>query len=113
MPCDDNCPDTKNPYACGGWQALTRTILVMPNQYGVKCPDLSRKRKCNQYKCPVDCVLSKWSGWGLYSKACEGGAQGRTRNIVTKPKNGGMACNSLAESAPCNTGSCDRNCKLK
>merc|ERR1719238_841929 len=111
--CDDECPDKTNPYGCGGWQTLTRTILVKPNEFGVKCPELARKRKCNQFKCPVDCVMSKWSGWSKCSKACEGGTKGRTRSILTKPKNGGMSCNTAQESRACNTGSCDRNCKLK
>jgi hypothetical protein len=38
---------------------------------------------------------------------------GRTRSILTKPKNGGMACNTAQESKACNVGSCDRNCRLK
>merc|ERR1719327_2540268 len=52
LPCDDGCPDKKNPYGCGGWQTLTRSILVRANEFGVKCPGLQRKRKCNQIKCP-------------------------------------------------------------
>merc|ERR1719327_538820 len=112
VPCDDECPDKKNPYGCGGWQTLTRVIVVRPNEFGVKCPELARKRKCGQFKCPVDCVMSKWSGWSKCSKACEGGTMGRTR-IITKPKNGGMSCNTAQESKACNTGSCDRNCRLK
>merc|ERR1719199_1970488 len=96
-----------------GWQVLTRTINVKPNEFGVKCPELSRKRKCNQFKCPVDCVMSKWSGWSKCSKECEGGTKGRTRSILTKPKNGGMSCNTAQEFAACNVGSCDRNCRLK
>merc|ERR1719327_168254 len=113
VPCDDECPDKKNPYGCGGWQTLTRVIVVRPNEFGVKCPELARKRKCGQFKCPVDCVMSKWSGWSKCSKACEGGTMGRTRSIITKPKNGGMSCNTAQESKACNTGSCDRNCRLK
>jgi len=113
VPCDDECPDKKNPFGCGGWQTLTRVIVVRPNEFGVRCPELARKRKCGQFKCPVDCVMSKWSGWSKCSKACEGGTKGRTRSIITKPKNGGMSCNTAQESKPCNTGSCDRNCRLK
>merc|ERR1719454_1270640 len=113
VPCDDECPDKKNPFGCGGWQTLTRTILVKPNEFGVKCPELVRKRKCSQFKCPVDCVMSKWSGWSKCSKECEGGTKGRTRSILTKPKNGGMSCNTAQEFRVCNVGSCDRNCKLK
>jgi len=113
VPCDDECPDKTNPYGCGGWQVLTRTINVNANQFGVVCPELTRKRKCNQFKCPVDCVMSRWSGWSKCSKECEGGTKGRTRSIMTKPKNGGMSCNTAQEFAACNVGSCDRNCKLK
>merc|ERR1719460_1196569 len=113
VPCDDGCPDKDNVYGCGGWQTLSRSFIVQPNDCGYKCPGLTRKRKCNQFKCPVDCVMSKWSGWSKCSKACEGGTEGRTRSILTKPKNGGMSCNTAQESRACNTGSCDRNCKLK
>jgi len=113
VPCDDECPDKTNPYGCGGWQVLTRTINVKANQFGVVCPELTRKRKCNQFKCPVDCVMSRWSGWSKCSKECEGGTQGHTRSIITKPKNGGMSCNTNQEFRACNVGSCDRNCKLK
>merc|ERR1719443_1970234 len=111
--CDDECPDKNDPFACGGWQILTREVTVPNNEFGVRCPENKRKRKCGQFKCPVDCVMFKWSRFSKCSKACEGGTQGRTRSIVTKPKNGGMACNTAQESKPCNTGSCDRNCKLR
>merc|ERR1719453_2675039 len=113
VPCDDGCPVKSNPYACGGWQTLVRTIVVANNQYGLKCPQLTRKRKCKQIKCPVDCVMSMWSKYSKCTKECEGGTKGRTRSILTKPKNGGMSCNTAQESRPCNTGSCDRNCRLK
>merc|ERR1719217_1992396 len=113
VPCDDGCPVKSNPYACGGWQTLVRTIVVANNEFGLKCPQLTRKRKCNQIKCPVDCVMSMWSKYSKCTKDCEGGVRGRTRSILTKPKNGGMSCNTVSESEPCNTGSCDRNCKLK
>merc|ERR1719482_705524 len=113
VPCDDGCPVKSNPYACGGWQTLVRTIVVANNEYGLKCPQLTRKRKCNQVKCPVDCVMSRWSKYSKCTKECEGGVRGRTRSILTKPKNGGMSCNTVSESEPCNTGSCDRNCRLK
>merc|ERR1719281_557927 len=112
MPCDDKCPN-KDPYKCGGKQTLTREVVVKNNEFGLLCPELSRQRKCNQAKCPVSCRQSKWSGWSKCSKECEGGAQSRTRSILVQPKNGGSACNVAAESRPCNTGSCDRNCKLK
>merc|ERR1719274_561088 len=105
--CDDTCPKPEDPYACGGWQPLTRDVVSSPNEFGYKCPELSRKKKCNQIKCPVDCEMSEWSSYAKCSKACEGGAQGRTRDIIVQPKNGGLSCNTVQESRPCNTGSCD------
>merc|ERR1719235_3085839 len=100
-------------YKCGGVQTLTREVVVKNNEFGLLCPTLTRQRKCNQAKCPVSCRQSKWSGWSKCSKDCEGGAQSRTRSILVQPKNGGSACNTAAETRPCNTGSCDRNCRLK
>merc|ERR1719311_1372610 len=113
VPCDDTCPRKNNPFGCGGWQTLTREIVVMNNEFGIACQSLSRQRKCGQKKCPVDCVQSKWSGWTKSTKECEGGVRGRTRSVRVQPKNGGVACNTASESEPCNTGSCDRNCRLK
>merc|ERR1719161_2269216 len=113
VPCDDTCPHKNNPFGCGGWQTLTREIVVMNNEFGIACQCLSRQRKCGQKKCPVDCVQSKWSGWTKCTKECEGGVRGRTRSVMVQPKNGGVACNTASESEPCNTGSCDRNCRLK
>merc|ERR1719421_2494774 len=113
VPCDDKCPNKQDPYKCGGMQTLTREVVVKNNKFGLICPMLSRKRKCNQVKCPVDCKQSRWSRWSKCSKDCEGGSQSRTRSVLMQPKNGGTACNTAAESRPCNTGSCDRNCRLK
>jgi len=113
VPCDDTCPHKYNPFGCGGWQSLTREVIMRENECGVTCPELKRARKCNQFKCPVDCRVSKWSGWSKCSRDCEGGVQGRTRSVLVKPKNGGKACNTASESRPCNTGSCDRNCRLR
>merc|ERR1719329_155510 len=56
--------------------------------------------------------MSAWSGWSKCTADCEGGVQGHTRSVLHKPKNGGMTCNTVQESRPCNTGSCDRDCTL-
>lgn len=113
LPCDNKCdPHGKTPN-CGGIKELFRDILTTNNEYGVKCPVLKYNRKCNQMKCPVDCVMVEWSGWGACTAECAGGTQLRTRNIKTKPKNGGSPCDSPQESMSCNTGSCNRDCKLK
>lgn len=111
MDCDDSCPQP-DPSACGGWQALTREVIVIANEFGVRCPVLGKRKKCNQFKCPVNCMMSMWSGWGKCTKECEGGVQGKTRSILTKPRNGGEECDSVQEERNCNTGSCDRDCSL-
>jgi hypothetical protein len=91
---------------------MIRDVVVAPNEYGMECPQLERLKKCNQFKCPVDCVESEWSGWSKCSKDCESGVQVRTRSVLTKAKNGGKACDTVQEEQPCNTGSCDRDCTL-
>jgi len=78
----------------------------------VKCPRLSLYKRCGQYHCPINCDMSAWSGWSKCTAECGGGLQSHTRSILTKPKNGGMACNTVEESRPCATMSCDRNCFL-
>ena len=29
--CEDACPNNNDPYACSGWQTLTRGIIEVPN----------------------------------------------------------------------------------
>ena len=113
--CDDACPEIPDPtevYECGGWQQINRKIVVSPDECGLRCPALSREKKCNQAKCAVDCILSEWSGWSKCTADCEGGVKSRTRALLTKPMNGGMACNTNSEAEACNTVSCDRDCTL-
>merc|ERR1719433_1060051 len=109
--CDDTCP-RNDPYKCGGSETMKRDVVVLPDDYGMKCPDLEREKKCGQRKCPVDCLMSEWSGFSKCTKDCESGVQAKTRDVITKPKNGGKGCDSVQEERSCNTGSCDRNCKL-
>jgi hypothetical protein len=115
--CDDLCPAVPDPtevYECGGWQEIYRKVVVdPPDECGLRCPALTRTKKCNQKKCPVDCVMSEWSGWSKCTADCEGGVRSRTRSLVVKPKNGGIACNTAEETEACNTMSCDRDCTLE
>lgn len=113
LPCDDQCDPHGGTPDCGGTKLLTRDILTTNNEHGVKCPVLMYNRKCNQMKCPIDCAMDEWSGWGACTADCAGGTQLRTRNLKRKPKNGGTPCDSPQESMSCNTGSCNRDCKLK
>merc|ERR1719510_2726260 len=109
--CDDTCPRA-DPYKCGGSETMKRDIVVVPDASGMKCPKLEREKKCKQKKCPVDCLMSAWSGWSKCTKDCESGVEAKTRSVLTKPKNGGKGCDAVQEERPCNTGSCDRDCKL-
>jgi len=68
--------------------------------------------KCSQFHCPVNCQMSEWSDFSACSKECGGGAQGKTRSILIKPKYGGTECDTTLEEQPCHTGSCDRDCLL-
>eukprot|EP00397_Hematodinium_sp_SG-2012_P015657 GEMP01015949.1.p2 GENE.GEMP01015949.1~~GEMP01015949.1.p2 ORF type:complete len:304 (+),score=80.06 GEMP01015949.1:1655-2566(+) len=56
--------------------------------------------------------MGPWSPFGTCSKECGGGVMTKSRLIVEKPKNGGASCEAVADSAPCNSGSCDRDCAL-
>merc|ERR1719386_300765 len=73
----------------------------------------------------VDCEVDFWVGRTCTVKcddSCpdvpdptaeyEGGVRAKTRNIITKPKNGGLYCNTNEETEACNTMSCDRDCSL-
>jgi len=92
---------------------MKRDIVVVPDSSGMRCPKLEREKKCRQKKCPVDCLMSAWSGWSKCTKDCESGVETKTRSVLTKPKNGGKGCDAVQEERPCNTGSCDRDCTLE
>jgi len=109
--CDDTCPRA-DPYKCGGSETMKRDVVVLPDANGMRCPKLEREKKCGQKKCPVDCSMSEWSGWSKCTKDCESGVETKTRSVLTKPKHGGKGCDTVQEERPCNTGSCDRDCKL-
>merc|ERR1719446_1676154 len=109
--CDDSCEPAK-PYECGGWQEMKREPVVPNDDCGIKCPRTSLYKRCGQYHCPINCDMSAWSGWSGCTAECGGGLQSHTRSILVKPKNGGLPCNTVEESRPCATMSCDRNCFL-
>jgi hypothetical protein len=106
--CSVSCDDELQ----GGVHNLAREVMVINTKRGVDCPALHTQRKCKQIPCPVQCGLSNWSPWGKCSKECGGGVQSQTRSLEVKPKNGGMACDALMQSQPCNTQSCDVDCVL-
>jgi len=104
MPCDDNL--------VGGIQFMEREVSVAPSKYGAACPALNMTKKCNQIRCPVDCVLSDYEEYSKCTQVCGGGVKSRTRTMEVQQKNGGKQCDQLTQTIPCNSGSCDRDCTL-
>eukprot|EP01004_Peranema_trichophorum_P003198 NODE_21_length_5193_cov_112.595266_g17_i0.p1 GENE.NODE_21_length_5193_cov_112.595266_g17_i0~~NODE_21_length_5193_cov_112.595266_g17_i0.p1 ORF type:complete len:1676 (-),score=495.00 NODE_21_length_5193_cov_112.595266_g17_i0:119-5146(-) len=94
----------------GGSQTRERTITTETQFGGLPCPDTAETVACNIRPCPVDCVLSTWTGWTPCSKFCGSGVSKRSRTIVTQPENGGIACLATEESVVCNTDPCDVDC---
>jgi len=109
--CDNTCTPSE-PFKCGGWQEMMRTPLANGDACGVKCPSGNKLKRCGQFVCPINCEMSVWSEFSSCTADCGGGLQSKTRSIIVKPQNGGMSCNTVTESRPCNTGSCDRDCTL-
>merc|ERR1719359_203207 len=91
---------------------MTREIVAQADECGIACPSTNKEIRCGQFKCPVDCLMSAWSGFGACSAECEGGIKSQTRSILIKPKNGGKSCDSPEDFVPCNSFSCDRDCAL-
>merc|ERR1712190_482869 len=111
LECDDNCPD-RDPLACGGYEGLSREIITHPNWAGVQCPPTQEKKKCNQQKCPVDCVPSAWGPFGRCSAPCGSGTRTKVRLVVHEMKHGGQNCGKMLEAEPCNMEDCDQPCVL-
>jgi len=116
--CDDDCNTLKDPFQCGGWKTMRREKVIDPSsspkpQCGVRCPALKQKRRCGQVKCPVDCKLSRWSGYSSCSAECGGGVKKQTRSVLEGAKNGGDQCDVTEEIENCNSQSCDKDCILQ
>ena len=69
---------------------------------GDPCPALSEDETCTD-NCPVDCVLEEWSEWSTCDKACGGGLQSRSRDVVTPAANTGAPCGDLEEGLSLNS----------
>ena len=53
--CDDSC-DPSQPFKCGGWAQMTRSVVGQPDKYGVKCPVFDKYMRCGQYHCLIGCA---------------------------------------------------------
>lgn len=110
--------------SCGGGTLRRYRRILNAPMYGGKACDqvtplsksasttgpLEEEEQCGMSKCPVDCVMSRWSAWGSCSKTCGnkpagtrlyGAKQWRTRYIVTAPSADGVPCGSLTQQRLC------------
>jgi len=104
-------PEECTKKCAGGEQKLTRSVLTHPDG-GAKCLPLGAMASCNNGPCPVDCILSTWSGWSKCSAECGGGVQQRLREVKRAMKYGGAPCGETSESKACHAQACEKDCEL-
>jgi hypothetical protein len=73
------------------------------------------KAPCNEHYCPVDCVVTEWSAWGVCTKAClenatQPGRTSKSRTITTPVAYGGKICPTLTGEKDCNLHPCKIIC---
>jgi hypothetical protein len=103
---------------CGGGKKYrTRYPIQDAKHGGKKCGAQRQELNCNSAKCPVDCQLSKWSGYSKCSRSCKClychanvGTTTRTRTVVSKAAIGGKSCGALTDERECNTQMCPHDC---
>jgi len=106
--CDHECG--------GGRQRATRNIETSPDHGGFACPELEKVQSCNTDECPIDCVYTEWSQWGMCSKSCrdapdeEMGTQVRKRSITVVPQHGGEECPQTQDTQECAYQLCPQDC---
>jgi len=104
-------PEECSKSCAGGSQKLKRTIMQNADG-GAPCLPLTAYRSCNQAPCPVNCLLSAWSGWSKCSAECGGGVQQRLREVKVASKFGGNPCSATSETKSCNGQACEKDCDL-
>jgi hypothetical protein len=117
-PCDVNCEVTdwaewsECSTTCGtGSMTRSRVVAKQPSGNGVACPAVHEHASCNTHTCPVPCVVTAWTSFGVCTVTC--GATGlryRSRNVQQPQSAGGSGCALMIESTPCNTQPCPTDC---
>merc|ERR1712224_1162698 len=112
MPNDDEWKSLTDKHV----QEYQRDPIISPpedDKIALPCPaKMQNFAGCNKFLCPVHCEVSEFSAWSECTKKCGGGTRAKTRSVVKRPKHGGTRCDALTETGPCNTFSCDVDCKL-
>lgn len=96
----------------GGVQTLERAVITPQSGEGAACPPLKQVQPCNDQPCPIDCVMSQWSGYSACSADCGGGVKQRVRAVRVRGKYGGHPCGDVEETVSCNMDACDSDCEL-
>jgi len=99
-PCPVNCRVSlwghwsKCDATCGtGEMTRTRTVQVLHDKDGAKCPALTGTRECATNLCPVDCMVGPWGKWLAGPTNFNGHAQMiRSREVIVQPWAGGRKC---------------------
>jgi hypothetical protein len=98
--------------SCGeGTQYRTVDVLTTTAHGGDDCAKRQTKR-CGVDPCPIDCKVTKWSGWGACTKTCGGGIATKHRTVVTTTEHGGIACPAVVSNRDCNSFKCPVDCKV-
>ncbi|XP_078491513.1 thrombospondin type-1 domain-containing protein 7A isoform X1 [Ciona intestinalis] len=96
---------------CGVGVAIrSRNITRHPAHGAPSCPALQQNKTCNLRTCPVPCLISDWTGWGMCSKTCGAGEFIRTRNITRNAAHGAPSCPALQQTQVCNIRKCPVPC---
>jgi hypothetical protein len=101
--------------SCGhGKQAQYRYTKVHPDHGGVPCPrTIEQFIDCSPDPCPVDCVISVWSGWTPCDKTCGPGTSTRIRFEEVEAIHGGKECtHSTEQTKDCEVKPCPINCEF-
>jgi hypothetical protein len=118
--CPVNCTVTDWPEdwgactkSCGGGDSFRHRSVVTASAFeGTICPALTEKEGCNAQSCPVDCIVSEWSGFSTCTLSCGGGTQTATRTVITTNNDKGVDCPLLSQTQECGITACPVDCKL-
>jgi hypothetical protein len=101
--------------SCGGHSEVhrARSVVTTAAFGGKACGAVEDSKNCmSDFACPIDCVLSEWSGWAVCSAECGGGTQSRSKRSITAARYGGKACGTALDSRNCNTKPCPVHCRF-
>jgi len=93
-----------------GYKWRSRSIIKRATNGGRKCGNTRQRTSCNTKRCPINCVVSGWRGWGRCNRSCNGGTRYRTRVVTRRNAYGGRGCPTLRTSGRCNTRRCPISC---